>query len=70
MGQHATPTQESKSERAAIALTPSEKRAVRAVAALRGTDESNLIRTTLIADVVAEFERLGGVTAIPAEATP
>lgn len=51
-------TQESRSERAAIALTPTEKRAVRAVAAVRGTDESNLLRTTTIADVVKEFERL------------
>ena len=69
MGQNAAPAQESKTERAAVALTPSEKRAVRAIAALRGTDESNLIRTTPVADIVAEFERLGGVLPAPAEAT-
>ena len=61
MGHNAAPAQESKSERAAVALTPSEKRAVRAVAALRGTDESNLIRTTTVAEIVAEFERRGGI---------
>lgn len=49
--------QESRSEKVAIAVTLTEKRAVRAVAALRGTDESNLCRTTTIADIVAEFER-------------
>jgi hypothetical protein len=51
-------TQESRTERASITLTPSEKRAVRAIAALRGTDESNLLRTTPVADVMTEFERL------------
>ena len=52
---------------AAVALTPSEKRAVRAIAALRGTDESNLIRTTPVSEIVAEFERRGGIHPVPAE---
>ena len=69
MAKDAIPAQESKTERAAVALTPSEKRAVRAISALRGTDESNLMRTTPVADIVAEFERLGGVLPDPAEAT-
>ena len=67
MGHNAVSAQESKTERAAVALTPSEKRAVRAIAALRGTDESNLIRTMPVADIVAEFEKRGGVLPVPAE---
>lgn len=51
-------TQESRTEKVAIAVTATEKRAVRALAALRGTDESNLCRTLPIAEIVAEFERL------------
>lgn len=56
----ATPgaAQESRTERVAITVTPSEKRAVRAVAALRGTNESDLVRENSIADIVVEFERL------------
>lgn len=50
--------EESRSERVGVAVTPSEKRAIRGVAALKGTDESNLVRSTTIADIVAEFERL------------
>lgn len=54
--------QESRTEKVAIAVTPTEKSAVRAVAALRGTDESNLVRSNTIADIVAEFERLRATT--------
>lgn len=49
---------ESRSERVALAVTPTEKRAVRGLAAIRGVDESNLCRTTTIAEVVTEFDRL------------
>jgi uncharacterized protein (DUF1778 family) len=49
---------ENRTERVTITVTPNEKAAVRAVAAIRGTDESNLVRTTPISYVVSEFERL------------
>lgn len=58
MGQEAAEKQETRTEKVGVAVTPTEKRAVRAIAALRGTDESNLVRTNTIADIVAEFERL------------
>lgn len=51
-------SQESRTEKVAIAVTPSEKRAVRGLAAIRGTDESNLVRSMPIAEIVAEFARL------------
>lgn len=51
-------TQESRTEKVAIAVTPSEKRAVRAIAALRETDESNLCREMPIADIIAEYRRV------------
>lgn len=61
MDSHGLPSQEPRSERAAIACTKAEKQAIRAVAAARQTDESNLLRTTLLVDVVAEFERIRAV---------
>lgn len=54
----AMPNQESRTERATLALTPTEKRAVQFVANVRQTTESDLLRTTLLADVVAEYDRL------------
>lgn len=60
MAPKVTETQESRTERIGLAVTPTEKRAVQAVAALRETDESNLCRQTPIADVVAEYRRLQG----------
>lgn len=54
----AEPQAESRTEKVAIAVTPSEKRAVRGLAALRSTDESNLCRALPIAEIVAEFERI------------
>lgn len=57
---------DSRNDKVAIAVTAKEKRAVRAVSALRGTDESNLCRTMTIAEIVAEFERLREATE-PAE---
>lgn len=59
-----TQERESRNEKVGLAVTPTEKRAVRAVAALRGIDESALCRTTPIADVVAEFERLQAVAEV------
>jgi hypothetical protein len=54
-------TQETRTEKVGVAVTPTEKRAVRAIAALRGTDESNLVRSMTIAEIVTEFERLRDV---------
>jgi hypothetical protein len=51
-------TQETRTERATLTVTPSEKKAIRAVAAARDTDESNLLRTTPVADVVDEYRRI------------
>jgi hypothetical protein len=48
---------EARNAKVGVAVTETEKRAVRTVALLRGTDESNLVRSTPIADIVAEFER-------------
>ena len=61
----ATPgtAQESRTERVAITVTPSEKRAVRAVAAIRGTNESDLCRENTITEIVAEFERVRAASA-------
>jgi hypothetical protein len=50
--------QESRTEKVAIAVTKTEKAAVRAVAAIRETDESNLCREVPIADILAEYRRL------------
>lgn len=50
--------QESRTERATMALTPTEKRALQIVANLRQVTESDLLRTMLMADIVAEFDRL------------
>jgi hypothetical protein len=53
--------QESRTEKVAIAVTKTEKAAVRAIAALRETDESNLCRSVPIAEIVAEYRRLQSV---------
>jgi hypothetical protein len=53
---------ESRSEKVAIACTPTEKRAIRAIAALRDSDESNLLRAMRIDEIVVEFERIRGET--------
>ena len=49
---------ETRTEKVAIAVTPSEKKAVRAVAAIQDTDESNLCRVMPIADIVTEYNRI------------
>lgn len=52
---------ESKTEKAAIALTPTEKQALRFVAIHRKTTESELLRVMLMVDIVAEYDRLTAV---------
>lgn len=58
--------QESRTEKVAIAVTKTEKAAVRAVAALRETDESNLCRSMPIDAILAEYRRLQSATAVGA----
>lgn len=57
-----TERQESRTEKVAIAVTKTEKTAVRAVAAVRGSDESNLCRAMPIDEIVAEYRRLQAAT--------
>lgn len=58
MPTQAAPAQESRTEKVAVSITPSEKRAIIAVAALRGTDQSNLLHEMSVDDAVTEFERV------------
>lgn len=51
-------TQEVRSERVTVTVTPSEKRAVKAVAAAREIEESTLLRTTPLADVIEEHRKI------------
>jgi len=60
MAKETTEAQETRTERIALAVTPSEKRAVRAVAALNETDESNLCRDVTISDIVAAYRKYQG----------
>ena len=59
----ATPTQESRSERAAVMLTPTEKRAVRFLADVMNRTESDILRDMTIKEIVGRYneirERLG-----------
>lgn len=50
--------QESRTERVTVAVTPFEKKAVKAVAAARDTDESNLLRTTPVDVVLDDYLRI------------
>lgn len=54
--------QESRTEKVAIAVTKTEKAAVRAIAALQETDESNLCRAKPIEEIVTEYRRLQRAT--------
>lgn len=58
MTEDAQEAQESRTGRVTVTVTPYEKKAVKAVSAARDTDESNLLRTTLLNDVVREYERI------------
>lgn len=49
---------ERKTERVALAVTASEKVAVRWLAETRGTTESEVLRTTLVGDALAEWQRV------------
>lgn len=49
---------ESRSERVAMAVTPYEKGAVRALAAFRSTTESDLLRSMTLDEITTEFERV------------
>lgn len=53
----ANQNQESRVERATVALTPTEKRALQFVANVRRTTEADLLRA-VIPGIVAEYERL------------
>lgn len=50
--------QESRTARVTVTVTPLEKKAVKAVAAARDTDESSLLRSTLLVDILVEYERI------------
>ena len=50
--------QESRTERATIALTPTEKRAIQVVASVRQTTESELLRAKRIDEIVSEYDLL------------
>lgn len=50
--------QESRTERVALAVTPSEKHALRILAGHRKTTEADLLRSMLMNDIVAEHDRL------------
>lgn len=58
-----TQPQESKTERAGIALTPHEKAALRFMAGHLKTTESELLRVTPLVELVAEYDRLQSVLA-------
>lgn len=58
MGTMATTKQESRSERIAVACTPTEKRAVRFVADAREMSESDVVRSMPMAEIVAEYARM------------
>ncbi len=55
------PQQESRTERVALAVTPSEKRAIVELVRAKATNQSELCRTTTISDIVAEAQRLRSV---------
>ena len=58
MAMSATESQknEGQPERGTVFLGAHEKHALRVIAAMRGVSESEVLRSTLIADVVAEYE--------------
>ena len=51
-------TPEPRKEVVSMAVTEREKKAIVAVAAIWETDVSNLLRTTTIPEIVADFDRL------------
>lgn len=53
-------TQESRTKRGHVMLTPTEKRALRGLALLRGVTESDLLRPR-VDEIVREYERVRSV---------
>jgi hypothetical protein len=51
-------TREPRNEKAAVALTKSEKDALRLVATIDGPDESTLLRENLLADIMARADEI------------
>ena len=60
--------QAGRTARVTVTVTPDEKHAIKAVAAARETDESNLLRTSLIEDILVEYGRIREVVAAAVEA--
>ena len=58
---------ESRTKTAGIPVTPSEKAAIEGLARLKNITESDLLRSMLLCDIVAEFERVQSLM-VPAEA--
>lgn len=50
--------QESRTERVALAVTPSERHALRFLTGHRKTTEAHLLRSMLISEIEAEYDRL------------
>lgn len=67
MGQQVSDTQEKKSERISLAVTPTEREAIRVVAAARDIKDDGLIlRSMSLAGVVKEYKRLRRVMGVAA----
>ncbi len=58
MASTTTTAQESRTEVVSISCTPTEARAVKAIAALRNTPASDLLRKMRLRDIVKEYERV------------
>lgn len=58
MRRHPMATQETRSERLTLALTPSELNDARLVAAFRNTDLSNLLRDATISEIADQAEQI------------
>ena len=56
--------QAGRTARVTVTVTPDEKHAIKAVAAARETDESNLLRTSLIEDILVEYGRIREVVGV------
>lgn len=58
MGRQMDKPQESRTERIAMAVTPSERHALRFLTGHRKTTEGALLRSMLISEITAEYDRL------------
>lgn len=59
-------TQEKRTERITVAVTPTERRAIKLVAALSAEAESGVLRTRSLNQVMAEFRRATDAIGDPA----